>query len=226
MVHILWKLGLENFEHYFTRMWDKCNGAVVCAFFGIAFLWDWNENWPFPVLWPLLSFPDLLHIEGSTFTASSFRIWNSTGIPSPPLGLFIVMLPKVHLTSHFRMSGSRWVTPLSGSWRSFFVQFFCVFLSPPLLLLGPYYFCPLLSPPLHEMFPLYLWFSKRDLYSFLFYYFPLFLCTDNWGRLSYLFLLFSGTLHSNGYLFPFLLCVSLLFFSQMWSTWSFIEMSL
>ena len=25
-----------------------------------AFLWDWNENWPFPVLWPLLSFPDLL----------------------------------------------------------------------------------------------------------------------------------------------------------------------
>ena len=22
--------------------------------------WDWNENWPFPVLWPLLSFPNLL----------------------------------------------------------------------------------------------------------------------------------------------------------------------
>ena len=36
------------------------NCAVVWAFFGIAFLWDWNENWPFPVLWPLLSFPDLL----------------------------------------------------------------------------------------------------------------------------------------------------------------------
>ena len=30
------------------------------TFFGIAFLWDWNENWPFPVLWPLLSFPNLL----------------------------------------------------------------------------------------------------------------------------------------------------------------------
>ena len=27
---------------------------------GFAFLWDWNENWPFPVLWPLLSFPSLL----------------------------------------------------------------------------------------------------------------------------------------------------------------------
>ena len=53
-----------------------------------------------------------------------FRIWNSSiGIPSPPLALFIVMLPKAHLTSHSRMSGSRWViTPswLSGSWRSFF----------------------------------------------------------------------------------------------------------
>jgi len=63
------------------------------------------------------------HIECSTLTTSSFRIWNSsTGIPSPPLLLFIVMLPKAHLTSHSRMSGSRWgSTPswLSGLWRSF-----------------------------------------------------------------------------------------------------------
>ena len=59
-VHILLKPGLENFKHYFTSMWDKCNCAVVWAFYGIAFLWDWNENWPFPVLWPLLSFPNLL----------------------------------------------------------------------------------------------------------------------------------------------------------------------
>ena len=53
----------------------------------------------------------------------SFRIWNSpSGIPSPPLSLFVVMLPKAHLTSHSMMSGSRWViTPswLSQSWRSF-----------------------------------------------------------------------------------------------------------
>ena len=59
-VHILLKPGLENFEHYFTSMWDECNCAVVWAFFGIAFLWDWTENWPFPVLWLLLSFPNLL----------------------------------------------------------------------------------------------------------------------------------------------------------------------
>ena len=60
MVHILLKTGLENFEYYFASMWDDCNCAVVWAFFGIIFVWDWNENWPFPVLWPLLSFPNLL----------------------------------------------------------------------------------------------------------------------------------------------------------------------
>ena len=44
MVHILLKPGLENFEHYFTSVWDDCNCAVVWAFLGIAFLWNWNEN--------------------------------------------------------------------------------------------------------------------------------------------------------------------------------------
>ena len=71
-VHVLLKPGLENFEHYFTSVWDECNCAVVWAFFDIAFLWDWNENWPFPVLQPLLSFPNLLaywvlHFHGIIF---------------------------------------------------------------------------------------------------------------------------------------------------------------
>ena len=59
-VHILLKTGLENFEHYFAGPWDKCKCAVVWTLFSIAFPWDWNENWPFPLLWPLLSFPNLL----------------------------------------------------------------------------------------------------------------------------------------------------------------------
>ena len=75
--------------------------------------------WVFQICW---------HIECSTFTASSFRIWNSsTGFPSPPLALLIVMLPKAHLTSHSRRSGYRWVmTPswLSWSWRSFLYSSF------------------------------------------------------------------------------------------------------
>ena len=127
MVHVLLKPGLENFEHYFTSVWDEWNCVVVWTFFGIAFLWDWDENWPFPVLWALLRFPNCWHIECSTTTASSFSIWNSsTGIPSPPLAFFVVMLPKAHLTPHSRMSGSRWViTPswLSGSWGSFLYSF-------------------------------------------------------------------------------------------------------
>ena len=36
-VHILLKTGLENFEHYFARVWDECNYVVVWTFFGIAF---------------------------------------------------------------------------------------------------------------------------------------------------------------------------------------------
>ena len=73
-----------------------------------------GHHWVFQICW---------HIECSSFTASSFRIWkSSTGIPSPPLALLVAMLSKAHLTSWSRMSGSRLViTPswLSGSWRSF-----------------------------------------------------------------------------------------------------------
>ena len=46
-------------------MWEECNCVVVWAFFGIVYLWDWNENWPFPVLWPLLSFPNLLVLSAA-----------------------------------------------------------------------------------------------------------------------------------------------------------------
>ena len=44
MVHILLRPGLENFEHYFTSVWDECNCVVVWAFFGIYTLDEWiNE---------------------------------------------------------------------------------------------------------------------------------------------------------------------------------------
>ena len=81
-VHILLKSGLENFEHYFTSVWDECNCAVVWAFFGIAFLWDWNEKWPFPGPWPPLSFPILLaylvqHFHSIIFQDLEELNWNS-----------------------------------------------------------------------------------------------------------------------------------------------------
>ena len=79
--------------------------SLALPFFGIGMKPDLfpssDHCWIFQICW---------HIEFNTCTASSFRIWNcSTGIPSPPLALFIVILPKVHLTSHSRMSGFRWV---------------------------------------------------------------------------------------------------------------------
>ena len=49
-VHVLLKPSLKDFEHYLASMWDDCNCVVVWTFFGIVLLWDWNENWPFPVL--------------------------------------------------------------------------------------------------------------------------------------------------------------------------------
>ena len=38
MVLVSLKPGLENFEHYFTSVWDEYSCAVVWAFFGTAFL--------------------------------------------------------------------------------------------------------------------------------------------------------------------------------------------
>ena len=122
MVHVLLKPGLENFEHYFARVWDEYNWwfehSLAFPFFGSGMKTDLLQScgscWVFQICW---------HTECSTLTATSLRIWNSsTGIPSPPLALFIVMLPKAHLILHSRLSGSGWViTPLwiSGSWRYF-----------------------------------------------------------------------------------------------------------
>ena len=92
--------------------------SFALPFFGIGMKTDLFQShghcWVFQICW---------HIECSTFTASSFRIWNSsTAIPSPPLALVVVMLFKAHLTSHSRMSGSRLVITsswLSGSWKSY-----------------------------------------------------------------------------------------------------------
>ena len=58
-IHIVLKPSFKDFDHYLARMWNENYCVVVWTFFGIALFWDWNENWPFPVLWLLLSFPNL-----------------------------------------------------------------------------------------------------------------------------------------------------------------------
>ena len=167
--------------------------------------------WVFQICW---------HIECSTFTASSFRIWNSSvGIPSPPLALFIVMLSKAQLTSHLGcLALDEW------SHHSDYLgceDLFCSFsvYSCHLFLISSasvryLQFLPFIVHIFAWNVPLAsLIYLKRSL-VFPILYFSLFLCPDIWGRLSYLSLLFFGTRHSNGYIFPFLLCFSIPIFSQ------------
>ena len=94
-VHILLEASLKDFEHYLVNMWNEHNSTVLWTFFCIVFLWNWNENWPFPVLWTLLSFPNVLAYWAQHFNSIFLRVWySSAGTSSPPLALLVVMLPK------------------------------------------------------------------------------------------------------------------------------------
>ena len=75
-VHILLKPGLENFEHYFTSVWDECNCVVVWAFFGISLLRDWNKNtFSSPVATAEFSkFPSILSAALSQHHLLGFKI--------------------------------------------------------------------------------------------------------------------------------------------------------
>ena len=59
-IQVLLKPNLKDFEHNLTSIGSKHNCLVVWTFFNTAILWNWDENWPLPVLWPLLDFPNLL----------------------------------------------------------------------------------------------------------------------------------------------------------------------
>ena len=58
-----WTSGSSQFMYCWSLAWrilsitllacEMSNCAVVWTFFGFAFLRDWNENWPFPVLYIL-----------------------------------------------------------------------------------------------------------------------------------------------------------------------------
>ena len=129
-----WTSGSSPFMYCWNLAWrmlsitllvcEMHTCAIVWTFFGIAFLGIRMKTDLFQSCGHCWVFQSCWHIECNTFTSSSsFRIWNtSTGIPSPPLALFVVMIPKAHLTLHSRMSGSRWVISpscFSESWRSF-----------------------------------------------------------------------------------------------------------
>ena len=85
---------VQQFEH-----------PLALPFFGIGIKTDIFQScshcWVFQICW---------HIECSTFTESSFRIWNSSpGIPSPPLALFVVMLPRPLAMLPHKISLPLWI---------------------------------------------------------------------------------------------------------------------
>ena len=77
---------------------------IVWIFFGVSLIWSWNENWPFSVIRVIQI---CWHIA-ETLRVSSFRNWNSSaGIPLPPLALFVVILPRanwLHILGNLTLS--------------------------------------------------------------------------------------------------------------------------
>ena len=105
-----WTSGSSRFTQCWSLAWRILNiTLLVCEMSATVWLSEHSLAFPFFGIWMKTDlfqscghywvFQICWHIECSSFTASSSRVWNSsTGIPSPPLALFIVMLPKAHLT--------------------------------------------------------------------------------------------------------------------------------
>ena len=134
-----WTSGCSRFTHCCRLAWRILSFTLLtCEMCAIVWLfvhslalpnslWDWNENWLFQSCGHCWVFQIFWHSECSTFTESSFCIYNSSaGIPSPPLALFLVTLLKAHLTLHSKMSSSRWM--ITPSWLSGSLSFFCIVL--------------------------------------------------------------------------------------------------
>ena len=211
--------------------------SLTLPFFGIGLKMDFFQScghcWVFQICW---------HIECNSLIASSFRIRNSsTGIPSPSLALFVVMLLRpTWLYIPGCLALGEW-SHFSDylSWRSFLYSSFysCHLFWISHAFVRSITFMSFTEPifPWNValvsliflkrslVFPILLFssisfhWSLRKTFFFFFSFFFNFILFLNftWGRLSYLFLLFFGTLHSDAYIFSFLLCFSLLFFSQL-----------
>ena len=81
LLKLAWTSGSSWFTYCWGLTWRilsitllacECNCVVFWTFFGVAFLCDWNENWPFPVLWPLLYFANMLEYWVQHFHCTIF----------------------------------------------------------------------------------------------------------------------------------------------------------
>ena len=103
-----WTPGISQFMYCWSLAW-RILSIILLAFEMSTIVWSFEHSLALPFFGIGIKtnlfqscghcwvFQTCWNIECSTFTAS-FRTWNSSaGIPSPPLALFIVMLPKARL---------------------------------------------------------------------------------------------------------------------------------
>ena len=69
LVQVLLKPSFWALPCYHVKWVQLCGSLTILWHF---VLWDWNENWLFAVLWPLLSFPNLLTYRVQHFSSSIF----------------------------------------------------------------------------------------------------------------------------------------------------------
>ena len=117
-VHVLLKSGLENFEHYFTRCEISATVRLFVHSLALPFLGlEWKLTCSSPVA--TAEFSKFAGILSAALSQHHFRIWNSsTGSPSPPLALFIVILPQCLLhwaNSTFKNKGQACIMQVTRS---------------------------------------------------------------------------------------------------------------
>ena len=121
-----WTSGSSWFMYYWSLTWRilsisllACEMSALCGswtFFGIAFLWDWNKNWSFLVLWPLLSWflcmPSfmlmLFVLSCKTWSVVKLRAWLASPLPgaqqsqnsSPILSVALQVLHSQLVVTH------------------------------------------------------------------------------------------------------------------------------
>ena len=103
----VWTSGSSRFAYCWSlQLQLQLCGSLSILWYCLSLGLEWKLTFSSPVA--TAEFSKLLAYWVQHFHSIIFQDLNSsTGMPSPPLALFVVMLSKAHLTSHSRMSGSR-----------------------------------------------------------------------------------------------------------------------
>ena len=102
-LHTLLKPGLENFEHYFTSVWDERNCVIVWGFFGIGMKTDLFQScgWLFyTIAFEIVQQSDAFSVERLENNNNSKADEKLQNIPIQRTTLisqfFIINVPSIH----------------------------------------------------------------------------------------------------------------------------------